>query len=66
MHISCQKIIYLFSFININFIEQVTSEKEKKYAPVVQTASGKVKGIIEEAGKEGKRVHIYEGIRYGR
>lgn len=41
-----------------------TAEK-KEYAPVVQTESGKVRGIVQTVAPTGKRVYQYKGIKYG-
>lgn len=41
-----------------------TAEK-KEYAPVMQTESGKVRGIVQTVAPTGKRVYQYKGIKYG-
>lgn len=35
------------------------------YAPIVQTNEGKVRGIVQQS-EDGRSVHQYQGIRYGR
>lgn len=35
----------------------------KVYAPTIELANGKVRGLVEDVN--GKEVHVYQGIRFG-
>ncbi len=54
--------LYLFFLIICLSIEITWGE----YAPVVRTNSGMVRGIVLTDKQNGKRVHLYKGIKYGK
>ena len=56
------KMLYLFFLIICLNIEITWGE----YAPVVRTNSGMVRGIVLTDKQNGKRVHLYKGIKYGK
>jgi hypothetical protein len=39
-----------------------------EYAPIVELAAGKVRGVIQEVEDDGpvQKVQVYQGIRYGK
>lgn len=43
--------------------ELVFAGQQVEYAPIVQSHSGKIRGLVKQV--DGYKLHLYEGIRYG-